>query len=194
MTKLDKLYKTFVLVPADKAANNIVVVCRKYYIEVLRNEIHSSNTFQATNLTEQQIAYEHLNVTTNLKAAPDNTKVPTMYWLPKLHKTPYKSRFISASSKCTTTNISILLTSALTHIKTLIVNFCNKCYENSSINYFWSVKNSLDVLDKLKSAKVPFSTIDSYDFSTLYTTLPHMLIKEKFSYLINWSFKKSGWL
>ena len=28
--KIKELYKTFVLVPADKAANNIVVVCRKY--------------------------------------------------------------------------------------------------------------------------------------------------------------------
>ena len=37
-------------VPPDEAANNILVVCRKYDIEVLRNEIHSSNTFQATNI------------------------------------------------------------------------------------------------------------------------------------------------
>jgi len=119
-------------------------------------------------------------------------KVPTMYWLPKLHKTPFKFRFISASSKCSTTHISVLLTSALTTIKNLVINYCNKCYENSSINYFWSVKNSLDVLDKLQSVQVPFTTIDSYDFSTLYTSLPHTLIKEKFAYLINWSFKKSG--
>ena len=37
-----------------------------------------------------------------------------------------------------------------------------------------------------------FSTIDSYDFSSLYTTLPSKLIKERFSFLINWSFIKSG--
>ena len=66
---------------------------------------------------------EHLNITTQLKAASDNMKVPLMYWLPKLHKTPYKSWFISASSKCSTTNVSILSTTALTTIKTLIVNF-----------------------------------------------------------------------
>ena len=33
-----------------------------------------------------------------------------------------------------------------------------------------SIKNSLDILDKLKSIKVIFSTKDSYDFSTLVTT------------------------
>ena len=29
-------------------------------------------------------------------------KLPTMYWIPKLHKTPYKARFIANSSSCTT--------------------------------------------------------------------------------------------
>ena len=119
-------------------------------------------------------------------------KVPTMYWLPKLHKNPFKFRFISASSKCSTTRVSVLLTSALTTIKNLVLNFCNKCFENTGINYFWSVKNSLEVLDKLRSVQVPYTSVDSYDFSTLYTTLPHALIKQKFSYLIKWSFEKSG--
>ena len=38
--KIKEFHKTHVFAPADKAANNIVVVGRKYYIEVLRNEIH----------------------------------------------------------------------------------------------------------------------------------------------------------
>ena len=31
-------------------------------------------------------------------------KRPTMYWLPKLHKRPYKARFIANSSSCTFLN------------------------------------------------------------------------------------------
>ena len=30
-------------------------------------------------------------------------KLPTMYWLPKLHKRLYKARFIANSSSCSTT-------------------------------------------------------------------------------------------
>ena len=30
-------------------------------------------------------------------------RLPTMYWLPKLHKRPYKARFIASSTSCTTT-------------------------------------------------------------------------------------------
>ena len=47
----------------------------------------------------------------------DHSKLPTLYWLPKLHKRPYKSRFIANSSACTTTELSILLTSCLPAIK-----------------------------------------------------------------------------
>ena len=38
----------------------------------------------------------------------DHSKLPTLYWLPKLHKRPYKSRFIANSSECTTNEFSIL--------------------------------------------------------------------------------------
>ena len=117
--------------------------------------------------------------------------LPTMYWIPKLHKTPYKSRFISSSSHCSTTKLSIILTNTLTAIKDLVINFCNKAFDNSGINYFWSVKNSLEVLDKLQAHVGPFESLQSFDFSTLYTTLPHDLIKKKFTYLIQWAFKKS---
>ena len=40
----------------------------------------------------------------------DHSKLPTLYWLPKLHKRPYKSPFIASSSTCTTTRLSIILT------------------------------------------------------------------------------------
>ena len=49
----------------------------------------------------------------------DHRKLPTLFWLPKLHKRPYKVRFIANSSSCTTTELPILLTSCLTAIKTM---------------------------------------------------------------------------
>ena len=47
----------------------------------------------------------------------DHSKLPTLYWLPKLHKWPYKSRLIANSSACTTTELSILLTAASLPLK-----------------------------------------------------------------------------
>ena len=99
----------------------------------------------------------------------DHSKLPTLYWLPKLHKRPYKSRFIANSSARTTTESSILLTSCLTAIKNHVIKYCTTVYERNGKNLFWSIKNSGFLA----------SGLSTYDFSTLYTTLPHNLIKEK---------------
>ena len=54
-----------------------------------------------------------------------------------------------------------------------------KTYEREGINYFWSIKNSSEILNKLKAKGFQASTISTYDFSTLYTTLPHNLIRNQ---------------
>jgi hypothetical protein len=115
-----------------------------------------------------------------------------MYWLPKLHKSPYKARFIANSSSCTTTNISILLTSCLTAVKEHIVKYCNKVYENSGLNLFWSIKNSGEVLDKIRNKRFHATSFSTYDFSTLYTTLPHHLIKDRLIPLIQKTFAREN--
>ena len=71
----------------------------------------------------------------------DHSKPPTLYWLPKLHKRPYKSRFIANSSACTTTELSILLTSCLTAIINHVIKYCTTVYERIGKKLFWSIKN-----------------------------------------------------
>ena len=70
----------------------------------------------------------------------DHSKLPTLYWLPKLHKRPYKSRFIANSSACTTTELSILLTSCLTAIKNHVIKYCTTVYEKMVKIYFGLLK------------------------------------------------------
>ena len=96
----------------------------------------------------------------------------------------YKARFIANSSSCTTTELSKLLTPCLTAVKNHVIRCCEKVYERSGKNLFWSIKNSGEVLNKLNSRGFRATSLSTYDFSTLYTTLPHNLIKEK---LINLS-------
>ena len=115
-----------------------------------------------------------------------------MYWLPKLHKRPYKARFIANSSSFTTPELSKLLTSCLTAVKNHVIRYCEKVYERSGKNLFWSIKNSGEVLNKLKSRWFRATSLSTYDFSTFYTTLPHNLIKEKLINLIEWTFKREG--
>ena len=126
----------------------------------------------------------HMAAKFGLFVDEDHSKLPTLYWLPKLHKRPYKSCFIANSSACTTTELSILLTSCLTAIKNHVIKYCTTVYERNGKNLFWAIKNSGEILNKLKSRGFLASGLSTYDFSTLYTTLPRNLIKEKLTELI----------
>ena len=109
-------------------------------------------------------------------------RLPTLYCLPKLHKRPYKTRFIANSS------LSKLLTSCLTAVKKHWIRYYDTVYKRDGINYFWSIKNSNDILNKFKSKNFQASKLSTYDFSTLYTMLPHHLMKDKLIDLINRTF------
>ena len=53
---------------------------------------------------------------------------------------------------------------------------------------FWPIKNSGEVLNKQKDICYQATSLSTCDFSTLYTTLPHNLIKEKLIDLIERTF------
>ena len=65
---------------------------------------------------------------------------------------------------------------------------CNNTFSQSGINHMWILKNYKDLIETLKSRSfLEFSSIQMFDFSTLYTMLPHDEIsfkKTKFVYLL----------
>ena len=67
----------------------------------------------------------------------------------------------------------------LTAIKAKVIKYCETVYEWSGKNMFWPIKNSGEVLSKLKDIGYQATSLSTYDFSTLNTTLPHNLIKGK---------------
>ena len=122
------------MVPANKAANNIVVVCRLHYINTYKQELNGTKAYKKTNTDEKTVVYSYSNdlpykFAVNVQERQD--KLPTMYWLPKLHKRPYKVRFIANSSSCTTTELSKLLTSCLTAVKSRVIRYYETVYERS---------------------------------------------------------------
>ena len=56
----------------------------------------------------------------------------------KLHKRPYKARFIANLSSCSTTELSKLLSSCLTVIRKHAIKY--RVYERSGENLFWPIK------------------------------------------------------
>ena len=75
-----------------------------------------------------------------------------------------------------------------------VIKYCENVYERSGKNLFWSIKNSCEVLNKVKSRGFQASSLSTYDVSTLYTTLPHNLIKDKLVDLIERTFQRKDYL
>ena len=166
-----------------------------HYIDTLKQELSGTNAYEQTSEKEKSVINNHIfhNATRfAVSVNEDQERLPTFYWLPKLHEKPYKTRFIANSSSCTTTELSKLLISCLTTIKNHVIKYCEKVYERSGKNLCWSIKNSNEVLNKLKSRGFSVSNLSTYDFSTLYRTLPHNLIKDKLVDLIVRTFQREG--
>ena len=79
--------------PADKAANNVMVGCKRYYIYTLKQNLSTAKTYEHNRLDETSIVdrhRSHIATKFGLFVDEDHGKLPTLYWLPKLHKRPYK--------------------------------------------------------------------------------------------------------
>ena len=120
------LHSKFVIVPADKAGNNIIFVCKYFYIKTLMDELgidstgNANGTYEAQHDTPDEVIKKHsetIKKEFKIKLTDEEEKLPQMYWIPKLHKRPYKARFIAGSSSCTTTRLSKLITSCLKLVK-----------------------------------------------------------------------------
>ena len=115
----------------------------------------------------------------------DNDKLS----IPKLHKRQSKSHVIANFSSCSTIDLSICLTSCLTTIKNHVIKYCEPVYERNGKKK-WPIKNSGEILNKLKSKGFLASNLSTYDSSSLYTTFSHNLIKEKLTELIEQTFNR----
>lgn len=76
-------------------------------MEVLKKEILGSDGFQVMRLAESRVFDRLIASADQLGAPSEYFKVPTLYWIPELHKKPFKFHFISTSMW-----FSVLLTDA----------------------------------------------------------------------------------
>ena len=196
---LHKLHANYVLVPADKAANNVMIVCKKYYIDTLVKELGINNvninnpTYIPIDDSFEAIVKSHSQIISSvgLEMSEEDQNLPYLYWTPKLHKSPYKHRFIAGSSKCTTQDLSCLLSKVLSAIKDGLVRFCNTTTSQNGVNIIWILKNSTSLLSSLDRLDVCTATsVQTFDFSTLYTSIPHDLLKSRISDLVHNGFRK----
>ena len=94
---LADLHDQYVIVPADKASNNIVFICKAYFYSCLIEELgikgNSINTtYERSNFQKEDILANHKSVISSfgITTKDSDLGLPYLYWIPKLHKNPYK--------------------------------------------------------------------------------------------------------
>ena len=196
---LEQLHRRFVIVPIDKASNNFAFICKSFYISKLLDEVglngNPSHTYSKTNEDIEVLIDRNVKLCKKFDLNVDQKLhyLPNMYWIPKLHKNPIGSRFIVASSKCATKPVTSVISNVFKMIFAHIESFHNKSLFYSNYKKFWVVQNSFPIIEKLDKLNKNGNAknISTFDFSTLYTTLPHNLLIEVLNNLIGFVFKST---
>ena len=103
---LENLQQQFVIVPIDKASNNIAFICKAFYIKRILDEVGvtdlPSDTYKICDKDIQNIVHNNVQICDKfrLKVEEGYETLPIIYWMPKMQKIPSDDRFIVASSKC----------------------------------------------------------------------------------------------
>ena len=83
------------------------------------------------------------------------------------------------------------LTKVLSTIKDGLVRYCNTKTSHNGVNNMWFLKNSTSLLSSLDQLDVRTATsVQTFDFSTLYISIPHDLLKSRISNLVHNAFRK----
>jgi hypothetical protein len=194
---LKHLHENFVLVPIDKASSNIAIVCKRYYVEVILKEIGhigtGNSTYEKVDRSLEEIVEENCMYAERSGFKVDETEkeLPIMYWIPKMHKNPSGSRFIIASKTCSTKQISKAVSNCFKLIFHQIENYHKKAKFLKNYNKFWILQNTEPILDIIKTInkRKGAKSISTYDFSTLYTKLPHDKLINELHKLIDFVFE-----
>ena len=201
-TAISDLHKDFVISTVDKASSNFAFICKKFFLLVILEELGfdkdnfqpvGNTTYLPATVSSDVIVDRHIRFlknTLNINCKENEAVLPKIFWIPKLHKDPFKFRFIAGASRCTTKQLSIIINLGLKVIKDNFRKYCDAIYRNSGYNFFWSVNSTFQFLDKIKEREV--HSVQVYDFSTLYTNLDQAKTLEHLNALFDLIFNENN--
>ena len=113
-------------------------MCKSHYIDSLIKELGIDNslgnlTYTPTTLVNHRSVLCCFGISTK----DEKLGLPSLYWIPKLHKCPFKQRYIAESAKCSTTPVSKLLTRILSAVKTGFQSYCDTSYSRGGVDQVW---------------------------------------------------------
>lgn len=199
-------HKRYILVPIDKASNNVGIICKKYYCEIINKElgiqirnnanclIQGNETYQQTVVTLEDIISLHNEYTQRFcctDLSQENRKIALLWPTLKCHKTPVKFRFIAGARNCTTKQLSVFLSRILTTWKTHFEHYTTVISKQRGYSFSWMIKNSSNVIARSQRTRSN-GKLTIADFSTLYTSFEHTTILQCMNTLTDMLFKNAN--
>ena len=93
---LSDLHNKYVFIPTEKARNNIIIICKWYYIETLIKELGLDNcstptgnsTYISCQMSSEDIVNTHdtFMKSIGVELSDDNKRLPYLYWIPSCTK------------------------------------------------------------------------------------------------------------
>ena len=190
--ELEELKRRYVLVPVDKASNNIGFVCKKFYLETLKQEL-LSDTYD---IYEDTIEYtlEHLrkeSLLLGIKVDSCYKELPSIHATIKMHKDPIKFRFIIGSRLGVMKPAAKMLVEVLKLVMSMHRRYCDKIRIFTGVERNWIIDNNvkfLEDIDRVNQRKAA-RNVKMGDFSTLYTGIDQGDLKEKLKLVTDKAFK-----
>lgn len=198
------LKHNFTITKVDKLSHNLALVCKRLYQHLIYKELHSGS-YTVTSETSADVLSRHriFNDKHNYKHMD---VLPYLYAIPKMHKSPPKLRFIAGvsnlsfqqdtrtfetissvqrvfnrrthKSTCSTTTASSNLSQILQTVMFWLRKKDVQHYTRTGLKRCWFVSSADEVFyDIKKNAQILRGRKPrTFDFTTMYTCLPHAKI------------------
>ena len=190
--ELERLQNLYVLIPIDKAANNIGFVCKTYFLQVLQEETQTPS-YEPSNLSEEELVKQVAEESNDLGTpiTKENRELPQIHATIKMHKNPVKFRFIIGARQCVLKQAAKRLVKVLQLVMNTHRKYCNKIKFYTGIERNWMIDNNAAVLEDIQTinSKKNARNVQTFDFSTLYTKIPLEDLKEKLKETVEKAFK-----
>ena len=202
--ELKTLRDHFILVPIDKASNNISLICKQHYANLIKSELGFSA--RSSRRCSSSLAYEEVIDTTaadiiekhatdlpiyGLDVEEELRFIPILYLSPKFHKNPISSRTIIASKKSSLKPLLKDLTCIFKLFQNQVESFNDKHRVWTGVSGFWVIQNNTPLVNRIEkiNKRNKAKSVMTFDFSTLYTKIPHNLLIQALNEIIDFCFK-----
>lgn len=194
------LQRNFVITTVDKAAQNLVLVCKSHYLKVALQELQNGPAYQPSAQPSQAIRQsgEQFCRAHHIKPlqGPMGSSVPNFHLRAKLHKAVPSFRFVAGSQRAPLTPVSKWLVHAfnalLPDVHQYWADLAHRIPGCGEVQHCWIVQNSRAVREHLarmnssrRTRTADEHAFATFDFTTMYTSLNLADLELRMGFLID---------